>query len=182
MPISSAVPSGAFIQVCHVVDNLEAACARYNQLFGMGPFIGGGNGVLADHVYRGQLAEPIRIRGVFVQSGDLNIELVELVSTGPSAFHDMYPNGGRGGGGGIHHMAMFCEDYVGTRDRYVAAGMPVASEFIVSFGAQICYIDARATMGHMIELYPESEIIRGMYARARDEAEHWDGKQLIIPW
>ncbi|WP_298193761.1 hypothetical protein [Novosphingobium sp.] len=79
-------------------------------------------------------------------------------------------------------MAVFCEDYEGTRDRYVAAGMPVASEFVVSFGAQICYIDARATMGHMIELYPESEIIRGMYARARHEAETWDGKQLIIPW
>jgi hypothetical protein len=37
-------------------------------------------------------------------------------------------------------------------------------------------------MGHMIELYPESEIIRGMYARARHESENWDGKQLIIPW
>lgn len=178
MPETNIVPSGAFIQVCHVVDNLEAACARYNRLFGMGPFIGGGNGVLDNHVYRGQPAEPIRIRGVFVQSGDLNIELVELVSAGPSAFHDMYPDGGQG----IHHMAMFCEDYEGTRDRYVAAGMPVASEFTVSFGAQICYIDARATMGHMIELYPESEIIRGMYARARQESENWDGKQLIIPW
>jgi hypothetical protein len=34
----------------------------------------------------------------------------------------------------------------------------------------------------MIELYPESDIIRGMYQQTRDAARDWDGKELIIPW
>jgi hypothetical protein len=73
-------------------------------------------------------------------------------------------------------------DYAAERDAFVAAGYPVASEFSVSFGAQICYIDARESLGHMIELYPENAIIRDMYRQARDAAQNWDRKELIIPW
>ena len=166
------------VQNCYVVRDLDEACARLGALYGIGPFVGGGEGTLDNHVHRGAPAPPIRIRGVFVQSGDLNIELVELLSDAPSAFHDMYPDGGEG----FHHNAMFCPDYTATRDAFVAAGMPVASEFVTAFGAKICYMDARATHGHMIELYPEDATIRAMYARARSAAEDWDGRDLIVPW
>lgn len=165
------------VQNCYVVDNLEAACERMHGLYGIGPFVGGTLGVLDQHVYRGVPAEPIQLRAVFVQSGPLNIELVELVSESPSAFHDMYPAGGQG----FHHVAAFCADYEGERDRYVAMGLPVASEFIV-LDEKLCYIDARREVGHMIELYPENPTIRSMYAQAAHEAKNWDGKTLIVPW
>jgi hypothetical protein len=166
------------IQNCYVVRDLEQACGRLHRLYGVGPFLGGGTGELGRHVYRGAPAPPIEIRGVFVQSGDLNIELVQLLSTTPSAFHDMFPDGAEG----FHHVAMFCDDYVARREAFRAAGCEVASEFTVSFGAQICYVDARASLGHMIELYPESDVIRGMYQQTRDAVRTWDGKELIIPW
>ncbi len=173
------VNRASIIQNCYIVRNLEEACERLHRMYGIGPFFGGGEGATLDHhVYRGQPAPPIGIRGVFVQSGDLNIELVELTSTTPSAFHDMFPNGQEG----FHHVAMFCDDYEAVRDGYVAMGYPVASEFTVSFGAKICYIDAREHLGHMIELYPESDIIREMYKLTREAPKTWDGKELILPW
>lgn len=168
----------AVIQNCYVVRDLEAACQQFHDLYGIGPFVGGVEGVLDNHVYRGQPAPPIHLKAVFVQSGDLNIELVQLMSPGPSAFHDMFPNGEEG----LHHVAIFADDYEAVRDSFVARGMPVASEFTVSFGAQICYIDARATLGHMIEIYPENEIIRNMYDQARQAPIGWDRQQLIVPW
>lgn len=171
-------PALAIVQNCYVVRDLDAACTRLRALYGIGPFVGGGEGVLDNHVYRGSPAEPIRIRGVFVQSGDLNLELVQLLSSAPSAFHDLFPDGGEG----FHHTAMFCPDYAATRDAFVAAGMPVASEFVTAFGAAICYVDARAAHGHMIELYSEHPTIRAMYARARDAAADWDCCDLIVPW
>lgn len=158
--------------------HLEAACARLHRLYGMGPFVGGGEGVLDRHLYRGEPAPPIRIRGVFVQSGDLNVELVQLVSKTPSAFHDMFADGGEG----LHHTAMFCANYKATRDAWVAAGYPIASEFETGFGAQICYVDARRDHGHMVELYPENPVIRSMYREAREAAARWDGDELIVPW
>lgn len=166
------------VQNCYVVKDLDEACQRFYRIYGIGPFVGGSEGVLDNHVYRGQPAPPIHLRAVFVQSGDLNIELVQLLSDGPSAFHDMYGDGGEG----LHHVALFADDYEAERDRFVSLGMPVASEFTVPFGAQICYIDAREQLGHMIELYPEHEIIRAMYAQARNEAIDWDRRQLIVPW
>lgn len=167
-----------FVQNCYVVPDLDAACRQFHELYGVGAFVGGSEGVLESHFYRGEPSAPIRLRGVFVQSGDINVELVEILSDAPSAFHDMFG----AGEGGFHHAAIFSDDYEGDRDRFVAAGMPVASEFTTPFGAKICYLDARATLGHMIELYPENAIIRDMYRQTRDAARDWDGGYRVIPW
>lgn len=166
------------VQNCYVVPDLDHACAQMHQLYGIGPFLGGQPAELRDHVYRGRPAQPIRYRSVFVQSGELNVELIQPLSPAPSAFHDMFPDGGPG----FHHVAVFCTDYASERDAFVAAGFPVASEFTAGVGAQICYIDARGVLGHMIELYPEHAAIRAKYRQTRDAAAAWDGSQLIIPW
>lgn len=158
--------------------DLDEACARFHALFGIGPFVGGIEVELADHVYRGKAADPIILRGVFVQSGGLNIELVQLISTGPSAFRDMFPHNGEG----LHHAAMFSDDYEAEKDCWSAAGHPVASEFTTGFGAKICYIDARAALGHFTELYSEHSVIRAMYAQTVAEIRVWDGRDLIVPW
>ena len=172
----------AIVQNAYVVANLERACDRFHRLFGVGPFVGGGEGVLAEHIYRGEPAEPIRIRGVFVQSGTLNIELIELVSDAPSAFHDMF--GGAGSVGpreGLHHCALFAADYEGAKQRFVDQGYLVASEFAFS-GRRICYVDTRPLLGHMIEIYPDLPLIRAMYAQARDAAQARPGELAILPW
>lgn len=166
------------VQNAYVVRDLDTACAELHRLTGIGPFIGGTEVRLDRHRYRGADAEPIRLRGVFVQSGALNLELIELLSDGPCAFSDMYPRGSQG----FHHSAIFCDDYEAERDAWVAAGYPVASEFTTDFGASICYIDARPLLGHFLELYPESPIIRGMYRQAADAPAGWDRQQLIVPW
>lgn len=168
----------AIVQNCYVVRDLEAACQRFHDLFGIGPFVGGSEAVLDNHIYRGQPAAPIRLKGVFGQCGDLNVELVQILSAGPSAFHDMFPSGEAG----LHHVAIFADDYEAERDRFVAQGMPVVSEFTVPFGAHICYIDARSALGHMIELYSENAVIRDMYRQTRDARATSGLQQLIVPW
>jgi hypothetical protein len=174
----TAQPALEIVQNCYVVRDLDEACARFRDRYGIGPFVGGAEAELDNHVYRGRPAPPIRLRGVFVQSGPLNIELVQILSDGPCAFTDMYRNGAEG----FHHVAMFCPDYEATRDAWVAAGYAIASEFTVNWGAKICYVDARADMGHMIELYPEDPIIRAMYRQAAEAPKSWGGRDLIIPW
>ena len=168
----------AIVQNCYVVRTLEAACRHFHHLYGIGPFVGGVEFELGDHVYRGRPADPIRAKGVLVQSGELNIELLQPLSDGPSAIRDMFAPGEEG----FHHAAVFVDDYETARDRFVSLGTPVASEFTTAFGARICYLDARASLGHMIELYPENAIIRGMYDQARRAAANWDGRDLIVPW
>lgn len=176
--MTALIPRASIVQNCYVVPDLEQACLQLHRLFGIGPFLGGQPAELRQHVYRGRSAAPIRYRSVFVQSGELNLELIQLLSAAPSALHDMFSHSAPG----LHHVAMFCDDYVRARDEFVAAGYPVASEFMAGIGAQICYIDTRPLLGHMIELYPEHAAIRARYQQTRDAAANWDRQQLIQPW
>lgn len=166
------------VQNCYVVPDIEAACRQFSTLYGIGPFVGGVEGVLENHVYRGQPTPPVRLKAAFAQSGDLNLELIEVVSDGPNPFRDMFAKGETG----FHHVAVFASDYEAERDRLVALGLPVASEFTIFGNTRVCYIDARAALGHMIELYPEDENLRALYRRTREAAAAWDGKQLIVPF
>lgn len=166
------------VQMAYLVLDLKVGCAALNRAYGWGPFLGGTEGVVTDHTYRGQPADPIRIRGVFVQTGDINVEVIEVVSDTPSAFHEMLPDDGQPV---LHHCATFAADYAATRDHFAAQGYPVVSEFGFA-GRQICYVDTRPLLGYMTEIYPELPIIRAMYAEARDAAVARPGAADITPF
>ena len=166
------------VQTAYLVPNLEEGCAALNRAFGWGPFLGGTEGVLTGHTYRGQPADPIRIRGVFVQTGGLNVEVIEVVSQGPCAFNESLRADGQPV---LHHCATFAADYEATRDHLVAQGYPVVSEFGFA-GRRICYVDTRSLIGFMTEVYPDLPIIRAMYAEAREAAAARPGDAAIIPW
>ena len=166
------------VQNAYVVRDLEGAARRFQAAYGIGPCVGGAELELSRHVYRGSPAAPIRLRGAMVQSGGLNIELVQMVSEGPCAFTEMFARGEEG----FHHVAAFTDDYAGTVARFAGLGMAVVSAFELPWGVPVCYIDARPTLGHMIEIYPEDATIRAMYAQVRDAAAAWDGATLMVPW
>ncbi len=166
------------VQTAFLVPNLEEGCAALNRAYGWGPFLGGTEGVLGDHTYHGQPADPIRIRGVFVQTGEINVEVIEVVSETPSAFHESLREDGQPV---LHHCAAFAADYEGTRDHLVAQGYPVVSEFGFA-GRRICYVDTRPLLGFMTEVYPDLPIIRAMYAEAREASVARPGDPVIIPF
>ncbi len=172
------MPPLELVQMAYLVPNLEEGCAALNRAYGWGPFIGGAEGVLADHTYRGAPADPIRIRGVFVQSGAINVEVIQVVSAAPCALHDALCADGQPV---LHHCATFAADYEATRDHLVAQGYPVASEFGFA-GRRICYVDTRALLGFMTEVYPDLPIIRAMYAEARDGARDRPGAMTVTPF
>lgn len=166
------------VQMAFLVPNLAEGCAALNRAYGWGPFLGGSEGVLADHTYRGQPADPIRIRGVFVQTGAINVEVIEVVSQAPSAFHESLRADGQPV---LHHCATFAADYEATRDHLVAQGYPVVSEFGFA-GRRICYVDTRPLLGFMTELYPDLPVIRAMYAETVEATAADPGAGDIRPF
>lgn len=166
------------VQNAYVTDNLPETCASLFAQFGIGPYVLAEDLVLGNHRYRGTASEPIVLDAAFAQSGDLNIEIIQVKSSGPSAFSDMFGCGT----GGMHHVACFCDDYAAERDRLGRLGYPVASEFSIGDGLEICYVDTRPAFGHMVELYPRHELLIGLYGRVRALRDGWDGRQLLIPW
>ena len=158
----------------HVPDPVEAA-TRLARDHGWGPFY------LMEHI----ALETVRYRGspgrfdhtsAYGQAGEMMVELIMQHDDSPSAFRDAFPPGAEG----LHHVAIMPEDYRATVDRFVAMGYPVATELRTRSGRGASFVDTRPMMGHMVEIYPVSDGVLGLYRRVADEAARWDGRTLKI--
>lgn len=161
------------IQNAYIVNDLEEGMARWNKTFGYGPWLVLPHIDLQGVKYRGEEVE-IDISAAFVQAGEVQIELIEQHSDGPSCYRDQFAPGEEG----FHHVAIMCDDYDAVYQSYVDNGFPAATEF-VSGDHPIAYMDARAAIGSMVELYSNTEGIRQLYQTVRDIQKGWDGKELV---
>lgn len=145
-------------QIAYFVADVRDAATAHAASFGSGPYY------VADHIplsrclYRGA-AETFDHSSAYGQWGPLMIEFVQQHNPGPSACHDMYPEGS--GRGGLHHVALFVDDI----DAEIARlGYPVAMDAAMATGFRFVMVDAVAACGHMIELYPPEPSLTDFYA------------------
>jgi hypothetical protein len=172
--MESLMKGAKIIQNAYVVDNLEEAMERWTKLYGIGPWVILPHVIGQNLTYRGEPSE-LDFSAGFVQTGEINIELIEQHTEGPSAFRDMFAPGEEG----FHHVAIISDDYEGDKARFEAAGCPVATEFSSGPDSGIAFIDTRKLLGHMVELYQNEAAINGLYSVIRQAAENWDGETLI---
>lgn len=168
-------PPVRIVQVAYVVADLDEAIRRFHRTLGVGPFVVRRHIVLTGTRYRGQ-PMPLDISAAHVQSGELQIELVCQHNPEPSAFRDMFAAGEEG----LHHVAMFPDDYASTVARYESLGFPVATELVTGEGRGAAYIDTRALLGHMLEVYRVNESLHAFYRFIAEAARGWDGRELVI--
>lgn len=174
--MTSVLPALRIVQNAYVVDDIERACHRFHQLYRTGPFLVMGIHPMQDVVYRGAPTEVIT-EAAFGWAGDIMIELISQHSDSPSAYREAFPKGTEG----LHHVAAFAVDYAAELRAFAEQGYEVVMEMGVG-DARISYIDTRSTAGHMVELYPDSDALRGIYDRVRNASGEWDGKDLMIPF
>jgi hypothetical protein len=74
-----------FIQLAYVASSLTEKCTQLHQAFDIGPWLVARGIELVNHKLWGRPADNFTIDAAFAQSGELNIEVVELKSTGPNA-------------------------------------------------------------------------------------------------
>lgn len=156
-------------QVAYAVADPVAAALAHSALYGSGPFFRADHIPVRDFTYRGK-------PGIFDHSvtvgqwGELMIEFFVQHSPGPSHVDDIVPAGSTTPT--LHHIALIPEDFDGAIAAFVAGGFEIASRFVV--GKEACFdvvmIDTRRINGHMTELYPDCDAVRGAYAMCKDAA------------
>jgi hypothetical protein len=142
------------IQNAYVVDDLDAAIARWHAVFGIGPFFVRRHLQLAEVRYRGR---PTRL--------DFS-----------AAFRDMFAPGQQG----FHHVAVVPSDYQALLAHYETLGCAVAMELRTSSGRGAAYVDTRSLIGHMTEVYLPTEGLSAVYQEVALAAARWDGRQIVI--
>jgi catechol 2,3-dioxygenase-like lactoylglutathione lyase family enzyme len=105
------------------------------------------------------------------------VELVMQHNPDPSALHDMFPWGS--GYEGLHHAALFVDDLEAEIARFASEGAPLAQLSVTQTGTAFAFVDTRASLGHMLELYEPTAQLTGFYDFVAEAAQGWDGRDLL---
>ena len=171
---ATGFPTQGFMQMCWVVPDLHSAVNQWVKQTGVGPFFLFETVAFDNPVYRGSPTECPNISAAMAQAGDVQIELVCQNDDRPSFWRDLVP----AGASGLHHMALYCEDYDATLAAYTASGLEVAFSGLM-MGANVCWIDASKTLGFMIELIQSNPTADAVFGSFRQAAAGWDGKNPL---
>jgi hypothetical protein len=160
------LPGHKVIQNAYVVTDIDEAISRMTRDSGFGPWIVMRHYQVPKVLYRGEPAE-LDMSIAFTQAGEVQIELIQQHNDGPSCYRDSFGPDGEG----FHHTAMFAPEYEATIKAYEDAGYPCAEFFELGDGGSAAYMDTRKLLGHMLELYRDTQGIHDLYAAVRDMCE-----------
>ena len=161
------------MQASWVVDDVERVAHEWVRTTGIGPFFVFAHIPIEEGRYRGEL-RTLDFSVAIAQAGDVQIELVAQHDEGPSAYRDLIAAGQRG----LHHIALYCEDYDRDLASYVEQGFVPA--FDGTFGGKrFSYIDTSASIGCMVELIEDSPLQLEFFAKIADAARDWDGRDPV---
>jgi hypothetical protein len=163
-------------QLAYKVNDLEVAAAAHHRQFGSGPFFVLRHVKLASSQHRG-VEQPFDHSSAYGQWGSVMVELVVQHNPDPSALHDMFSHGS--GKEGLHHAALFVDDLDAAIARLGAGGAPLAQLSVTQTGTAFAFVDTRASLGHMLELYEPTEQLTGFYDFVAEAAKGWDGRDLV---
>jgi catechol 2,3-dioxygenase-like lactoylglutathione lyase family enzyme len=152
------------------------AAAAHHRRFGSGPFFVLRHVALASSVHRG-VERPFDHSSAYGQWGGVMVELVVQHNSDQSALHEMFPHGS--GREGLHHAALFVDDLQAEIARFEAEGAQLAQLSVTAGGTAFAFVDTRASLGHMLELYEPTEQLTGFYDFVATAARGWDGEDVI---
>jgi hypothetical protein len=166
----------ALRQLAYKVNDIEAAALAHHRRFGSGPFFLVRHISLASSQHRG-VARPFDHSSAYGQWGDVMVELVVQHNPDPSALHDMFPHGSPAEG--LHHAALFVADLEAEIARFAGEGAPLAQLSVTTGGTAFAFVDTRASLGHMLELYEPTAQLTGFFDFVAQAAQGWDGRDVI---
>ena len=131
-------------QLGYVVRDIEKACRYYESVFGTGPFSDVIDVNMDGALLRGKPVETT-IKVAFVDSGDVQIELIEPV-VGKNLYTEFLETRGEG----IHHLAYKVDDIEAVKAVYTEkVGEPIFSRDMGIM--EFAYFDTSEVGGLMIE-------------------------------
>jgi hypothetical protein len=162
---------GTFMQICWVVDDLDAAMRHWHQTANVGPFYAIRSPLISDFRYRGAPGT-LDMDAALAQAGPIQLELIQPKGNTPSAYRDAVAPGQTA----MHHLGKISDDYDEECSRYRNLGFAAAHSGRVG-DARFTYFDTRPSLGCMVELIERDDAILEMFKIVADAAVDWDGRE-----
>ncbi len=155
------------VQLAYCVSDVRSAALWWVDRFGAGPFFVRDHIEVADVFVHGEPGG-FDHSSAYGQWGPLMVELVTIHD--PPSLRSI----------GLHHAAFFVDSFDRATSGLAAAGWPPA--LVAAAGeTRFAFHDARAELGHLIEIYEGSAPLRRFYTMVADAAVGWDGTDPIRP-
>jgi len=146
-------------QEAYLVDDVNDAVRRWNELFHAGPFVVVPNHRTDRFEYRGTDAEA-DVSYAFGYLGDMMIQFIEQHDDTPSIYRDMYAPGEYG----FHHVGVLVHDFEAEFARLESLGFECATRLYAD-GVDAAYFDTREANGCFTETHGDPPHIVATFAR-----------------
>ena len=164
-------------QIAYHVSDIRAACKKMFFQFAAGPFVINENIKLAEGEHRGKKTQFVH-SSAYGQWGNIMVELVKQEDNSLNTpFREMFePNEE-----GIHHVALIVDNFEKAVTHFDSLDMPLLTRCTTAEGhVEFGFVDARKTLGHMIEIYEGSPTLLGFYELVKNRSKEWDQKSLFF--
>ena len=168
--------STTIFQNAFIVNDLEAACARWAQTMGVGPFILLEEIELPNIIYRGNPGE-LKLSAALADNGNIQVELIQPLHDHPSVYRDFYPTGKQG----FHHMGVLTNDLAASIAEYEARGHGTICSGGDPEGTEIAYMDTWDDAQCLTELIRPADSYMEMNEMLQAAARDWDGVTPTLP-
>jgi len=164
------------VQMCWVVDDMEAAALQWVKTMGAGPFFLLPHIQLDNLTYRGKPAQLDQSSAVG-QWGTVQVELFQQHCSNPSGAREMFAPGQTG----LQHITWFVDDIDAETRRLNALGFDtvMTCRLPAVGGLRLAWYDTRKVFGAMVEVYEEGDLMRRFYKRVARAAEGWNGENPV---
>jgi len=160
---------GPIRQLAYVVDDLDASIQRWITLHGVGPWTVYRNTTMAGRC-RGQ-ATRVKLHVGLSYQNDLQIELIQVISTTPSPYQTSHGTALTG----MHHIAWHSADL--DRDVGLAQTRGLEPVFEASNGVvRVAYLESPLDPGPLYEFIAAEPVVLQGFADGLQASKAWDGR------
>ena len=164
---------GHVVQVAYAASDVRTAARAFAERVGAGPFFARRH-PLPRLVQHGGCAGEFDHSSAYGQWGAVQVELVEIHHAAPASLADAVMRSS-----GIHHVAWFVASIDEEEQRLAGLGWPQVMRAETAGGLAYAFHDARAELGHLVEVYEPRDEVLALYRKVAAAAEGWDGDQPV---
>jgi len=168
---------GPIRQLGYVVDDIELGMKHWSEVMGVGPWFYNPRVPIEDYAFDGKKYEPHNSVAL-ANSGDMQVELIQIRNDVPSMYRDFMNKGLRG----LQHVAFWTTQFDDDLAKMIQRGFTVKMGGCVGEDGRFVYFAEEQHPGSCIEL---SEVLgpKGkMFDMVREASIDWDGKDPVRPF
>jgi len=167
---------GKYVQMGHVVRNMDTALACWTKVMGVGPFVVLDSSLGDRRFFHRGERSAVDFSIAISYLGDVMIELIAPLNSEPSPYSEFLGSGREG----LHHVGLWPDDLTKRWETLKESGFSEVSSIRRPDGTiDVIYCDTPSAIGVMMELAEMTPLRKRFLGGIKALAATWDGSRPV---